>query len=138
MYHRDERASKTHERLQKRLKERCQAGGGGSLAPNKDSPPLSPLKNSGILPAAGGDLQNGLFKGVEDQSRAASLTNLGKEGPGRGMESPGMEFSSTCLRSPRAAVSVICQPILEDVSHFTRLPFTQMIVSCMYRINYHA
>ncbi|XP_062872362.1 fibronectin type-III domain-containing protein 3a isoform X2 [Trichomycterus rosablanca] len=92
VFHRDERANKAHERLQKRLKERQggQSGGGGSQAPTKDSPPLSPQKNSGILPAAGGDLQNGLFKGVDEQSRAATLTNLGKECPGRGrdMEAP--------------------------------------------------
>uniref|UniRef100_A0AAR2L454 Fibronectin type-III domain-containing protein 3A n=1 Tax=Pygocentrus nattereri TaxID=42514 RepID=A0AAR2L454_PYGNA len=84
--HRDERANKTYERLQKKLKERQggQAGGGGSLVPSKDSPPLSPQKSRGT-PPAGGDLQNGLgYKGVEEQCQAsATVTGLGTECPGR-------------------------------------------------------
>uniref|UniRef100_A0AAR2K0R8 Fibronectin type-III domain-containing protein 3A n=1 Tax=Pygocentrus nattereri TaxID=42514 RepID=A0AAR2K0R8_PYGNA len=83
--HRDERANKTYERLQKKLKERQggQAGGGGSLVPSKDSPPLSPQKSRGT-PPAGGDLQNGLgYKGVEEQCQA-SATVTGKAGLGRG------------------------------------------------------
>uniref|UniRef100_A0A8B9J8S3 Fibronectin type-III domain-containing protein 3A n=1 Tax=Astyanax mexicanus TaxID=7994 RepID=A0A8B9J8S3_ASTMX len=72
--HRDERANKTYERLQKKLKERQggQAGGGGGLVPSKDSPPLSPQKNRGT-PPGGGDLQNGVgLKGVEEQSQASA------------------------------------------------------------------
>ncbi|KAG1932870.1 fibronectin type III domain-containing protein 3B [Pimephales promelas] len=59
--HRDERASKTYERLQKKLKERqgLGGGGGGGVAPSKDSPPPSPQKSRGT-PPSGGDLQNGL------------------------------------------------------------------------------
>lgn len=85
-FHRDERANKAHERLQKKLKERQggqAGGGGGGQAPTKDSPPLSPQKNRGTPPAAGGELQNGLLKGVEEQNQAATLTGLGKECPGR-------------------------------------------------------
>lgn len=85
-FHRDERANKAHERLQKKLKERQggqAGGGGGGQASTKDSPPLSPQKNRGTPPAAGGDLQNGLLKGVEEQNQAATLTGLGKECPER-------------------------------------------------------
>lgn len=42
--HRDDRTSKTYERLQKKLKER-QGGGGGGGGQVKDSPPPSPQKN---------------------------------------------------------------------------------------------
>uniref|UniRef100_A0A8B9HB02 Fibronectin type-III domain-containing protein n=1 Tax=Astyanax mexicanus TaxID=7994 RepID=A0A8B9HB02_ASTMX len=87
--HRDERANKTYERLQKKLKERQggQAGGGGGLVPSKDSPPLSPQKNRGT-PPGGGDLQNGVgLKGVEEQSQAsAAVTSLGMECQGRGRD----------------------------------------------------
>uniref|UniRef100_A0AAY5EDU2 Fibronectin type-III domain-containing protein n=1 Tax=Electrophorus electricus TaxID=8005 RepID=A0AAY5EDU2_ELEEL len=71
--HKDERANKTHERLQKKLKER-QGGhaAGGGLAPPKDSPPQSPQK-SRPSPPAGGDLHNGLgLKGVEEQCQASA------------------------------------------------------------------
>lgn len=76
---RDERSCKTLERLQKKLKDRQggQAGGGVGGQATKDSPPLSPQKNHGTPPAAGGDLQNGLLKGIEDQSQAAALTSPG-------------------------------------------------------------
>ncbi|XP_059389458.1 fibronectin type-III domain-containing protein 3a isoform X3 [Carassius carassius] len=67
--HRDERASKTYERLQKKLKERQGVGGGGGvgggLALSKDSPPASPQKSRGT-PPSGGDLQNGLGELDED------------------------------------------------------------------------
>lgn len=85
-FHRDERANKAHERLQKKLKERQggqAGGGGGGQPPTKDSPPLSPQKNRGTPPAAGGELQNGLLKGVEEQNQAATLPSLGKDCPGR-------------------------------------------------------
>lgn len=86
--HRDERASKTYERLQKKLKERQGVGGGGvgGLAPSKDSPPPSPQKSRGT-PPSGGDLQNGLGgKGAEEQAQpSAAVAGLGKS-PGRGKE----------------------------------------------------
>ncbi|XP_035390030.1 fibronectin type-III domain-containing protein 3A isoform X2 [Electrophorus electricus] len=90
--HKDERANKTHERLQKKLKER-QGGhaAGGGLAPPKDSPPQSPQK-SRPSPPAGGDLHNGLgLKGVEEQCQAsAAVPGLGIDGPRReGEAEPG-------------------------------------------------
>uniref|UniRef100_A0A8C2AN90 Fibronectin type-III domain-containing protein 3A n=1 Tax=Cyprinus carpio TaxID=7962 RepID=A0A8C2AN90_CYPCA len=86
--HRDERASKTYERLQKKLKERqgVGGGGGGGLALSKDSPPPSPQKSRGT-PPSGGDLHNGLGgKGAEEQAQpSTAVTGLGKS-PGRGKE----------------------------------------------------
>uniref|UniRef100_A0A673K3H4 Fibronectin type III domain containing 3A n=1 Tax=Sinocyclocheilus rhinocerous TaxID=307959 RepID=A0A673K3H4_9TELE len=86
--HRDERASKTYERLQKKLKERhgVGGGGGGGLALSKDSPPPSPQKSRGT-PPSGGDLQNGLGgKGADEQAQpSTAVTALGKS-PGRGKD----------------------------------------------------
>uniref|UniRef100_A0A671MMW2 Fibronectin type-III domain-containing protein 3A n=1 Tax=Sinocyclocheilus anshuiensis TaxID=1608454 RepID=A0A671MMW2_9TELE len=86
--HRDERASKTYERLQKKLKERhgVGGGGGGGLALSKDSPPPSPQKSRGT-PPSGGDLQNGLGgKGADEQAQpSTAVTSLGKS-PGRGKD----------------------------------------------------
>lgn len=80
--HRDDRAAKAQERLQKKLKERQGVGGGGGVTPSKDSPPPSPQKSRGTPPA--GDLQNGLAgKSGEEQ---AQHTGLGKSPPGRGKE----------------------------------------------------
>ncbi|XP_076833447.1 fibronectin type-III domain-containing protein 3A isoform X2 [Brachyhypopomus gauderio] len=90
--YRDERANKTYERLQKKLKER-QGGhpGGGGLAPPKDSPPLSPQK-SHTSPPAGGDLHNGLGqKGVEEQCQASP-------GRGRGAEPGEMNEKTQALQ----------------------------------------
>ncbi|KAM9733143.1 fibronectin type-III domain-containing protein 3A isoform 2-T3 [Menidia menidia] len=73
--HRDDRASKTHERLQKKLKERQGFGGGGGGGGGgqvKDSPPSSPQKTCGSPPAA--DVHNGISgKGLEaEQSQAVA------------------------------------------------------------------
>uniref|UniRef100_A0A8C7MJH8 Fibronectin type-III domain-containing protein 3A n=1 Tax=Oncorhynchus kisutch TaxID=8019 RepID=A0A8C7MJH8_ONCKI len=60
--HRDERASKTYERLQKKLKERQggeRGGGGGQM---KDSPPPSPQKSRGSPPSMD-SIYNGVVGG---------------------------------------------------------------------------
>uniref|UniRef100_A0A671MQI4 Fibronectin type-III domain-containing protein 3A n=1 Tax=Sinocyclocheilus anshuiensis TaxID=1608454 RepID=A0A671MQI4_9TELE len=92
--HRDERASKTYERLQKKLKERhgVGGGGGGGLALSKDSPPPSPQKSRGT-PPSGGDLQNGLGgKGADEQAQpSTAVTSLGKS-PGRGKDTESGEL----------------------------------------------
>uniref|UniRef100_A0A8C6LHG6 Fibronectin type-III domain-containing protein 3A n=1 Tax=Nothobranchius furzeri TaxID=105023 RepID=A0A8C6LHG6_NOTFU len=54
--HRDDRASKAHERLQKKVKERQGVGGGGGQV--KDSPPPSPRKSCNSPPTV--DIQNGI------------------------------------------------------------------------------
>uniref|UniRef100_A0AAQ5YGQ8 Fibronectin type-III domain-containing protein 3A n=1 Tax=Amphiprion ocellaris TaxID=80972 RepID=A0AAQ5YGQ8_AMPOC len=69
--HRDDRTSKTHERLQKKLKER-QAGGGGQV---KDSPPPSPQKTCNSPLTA--DIHNGIGgKGSELDKEAQALQAL--------------------------------------------------------------
>ncbi|TRY90899.1 hypothetical protein DNTS_021967 [Danionella cerebrum] len=72
--HRDERASKTYERLQKKLKERQGVGGGGGGAPSsKESPPTSPQKNQGT--ATTGEQQNGLEELDEEAKALQELLN---------------------------------------------------------------
>ncbi|XP_026790934.3 fibronectin type-III domain-containing protein 3A isoform X4 [Pangasianodon hypophthalmus] len=116
-FHRDERANKAHERLQKKLKERQggqAGGGGGGQAPTKDSPPLSPQKNRGTPPTAGGDLQNGLLKGVEEQSQAGTLTGLGKECPGRVRDTEPAE-SNEKMQALREWLNNISKPVVVDI-----------------------
>ncbi|MEQ2184586.1 hypothetical protein GOODEAATRI_009503 [Goodea atripinnis] len=77
--HRDDRASKTHERLQKKLKER--QGGGGQV---KDSPPSSPQKSCSSPPTV--DIQNGIgTKGLDTEHRhGVACSDKGKNGESRG------------------------------------------------------
>ncbi|XP_076138396.1 fibronectin type-III domain-containing protein 3A isoform X2 [Alosa pseudoharengus] len=90
--HRDERANKTYERLQKKLKERQGGerggggGGGGGGGPNKDSPPSSPQKTRGTPLVS--DVHNGLGgKGPEQD-----LSPSGSPGsPSRSAASGGRE-----------------------------------------------
>uniref|UniRef100_A0A672ITJ9 Fibronectin type-III domain-containing protein 3A n=1 Tax=Salarias fasciatus TaxID=181472 RepID=A0A672ITJ9_SALFA len=71
--HRDDRASKAHERLQKKLKERQGGGGGGQV---KDSPPSSPQKTCSSPPTA--DIHNGVGgKGLDAEQ--GQLRHLDKE-----------------------------------------------------------
>lgn len=85
--HRDDRTSKTYERLQKKLKER-QGGGGGQA---KDSPPPSPQKNCNSPQNV--DIHNGFGgKGSEAQqghlgygaASTAKNTNRGRNGESEG------------------------------------------------------
>lgn len=77
--HRDDRTSKTYERLQKKLKER-QGGGGGGQA--KDSPPASPQKTCGSPPTV--DIHNGVGgKGLEIEQGQLSHAGPAKQ-TGRG------------------------------------------------------
>ncbi|XP_007236779.3 fibronectin type-III domain-containing protein 3a isoform X1 [Astyanax mexicanus] len=115
--HRDERANKTYERLQKKLKERQggQAGGGGGLVPSKDSPPLSPQKNRGT-PPGGGDLQNGVgLKGVEEQSQAsAAVTSLGMECQGRGRDMEPAEMNEK-MQAIQEWINNMSKPVVTDI-----------------------
>ncbi|XP_016408300.1 fibronectin type-III domain-containing protein 3a-like [Sinocyclocheilus rhinocerous] len=114
--HRDERASKTYERLQKKLKERQGVGGGGGgvLALSKDSPPPSPQKSRGTLPS-GGDLQNGLGgKGAEEQAQlSTAVTTLGKS-PGRGKETESGELDEEA-KALQERLNSICKPVVTDI-----------------------
>ncbi len=88
--HRDDRTSKTYERLQKKLKERQGGGGGGQV---KDSPPSSPQKSCSSPPTV--DIHNGVGgKGLEAEQRQLShavaspdkQTGRGKNGESGGKE----------------------------------------------------
>uniref|UniRef100_A0A6Q2XXE0 Fibronectin type-III domain-containing protein n=1 Tax=Esox lucius TaxID=8010 RepID=A0A6Q2XXE0_ESOLU len=75
--HRDERASKTYERLQKKLKDRQGGERGGQM---KDSPPPSPQK-SGSSPPSMDNVHNGVGgKGLEAEH---GQTSRGPEATGR-------------------------------------------------------
>ncbi|RXN04202.1 fibronectin type-III domain-containing 3A-like protein [Labeo rohita] len=118
--HRDERASKTYERLQKKLKERqgVGGGGGGGLALSKDSPPPSPQKSRGT-PPSGGDLQNGLGgKGAEEQAQpSTAVTVLGKSpGKGKETESGGREGElDEEAKALQERLNSICKPVVTDI-----------------------
>ncbi|XP_051965561.1 fibronectin type-III domain-containing protein 3a-like isoform X1 [Xyrauchen texanus] len=115
--HRDERASKTYERLQKKLKERQGVGGGvgGGLAPSKDSPPPSPQKNLGMPPTEG-DIQNGLgCKGTEEQTEpTTTVTSLGKSPPARGKEAESGELDEEA-KALQERLNSICKPVVTDI-----------------------
>uniref|UniRef100_A0A673K2I2 Fibronectin type III domain containing 3A n=1 Tax=Sinocyclocheilus rhinocerous TaxID=307959 RepID=A0A673K2I2_9TELE len=112
--HRDERASKTYERLQKKLKERhgVGGGGGGGLALSKDSPPPSPQKSRGT-PPSGGDLQNGLGgKGADEQAQpSTAVTALGKS-PGRGKDTESGELDEEA-KALQERLNSICKPMTD-------------------------
>uniref|UniRef100_A0A8D2ZMH0 Fibronectin type-III domain-containing protein 3A n=1 Tax=Scophthalmus maximus TaxID=52904 RepID=A0A8D2ZMH0_SCOMX len=89
--HRDDRTSKTYERLQKKLKERHGGGGGGQV---KESPPLSPHKTCSSPPTA--DIHNGVGgKGLEVEQE---LLKLDEE-----------------ARALQALLSTITKPVVSDV-----------------------
>uniref|UniRef100_A0AAY4D632 Fibronectin type-III domain-containing protein 3A n=1 Tax=Denticeps clupeoides TaxID=299321 RepID=A0AAY4D632_9TELE len=109
--HRDERTSKTYERLQKKLQQR-QGGGGG---PNKDSPPSSPQKSRATPPTA--DAHNGLG-GKEQElaaaadgssSSTASTAPLGKE-----TESQTRELDEKA-RALQERLDNVNKPVVTDV-----------------------
>lgn len=86
--HRDDRASKAHERLQKKLKERQGGGGGGGGGQVKDSPPSSPQKSCSSPPSV--DIHNGIGgTGLDAEHRhgvacSDKQINKGKNGESRG------------------------------------------------------
>ncbi|XP_067102005.1 fibronectin type-III domain-containing protein 3A isoform X1 [Osmerus mordax] len=106
--HRDERASKTYERLQKKLKER-QGGGGGQM---KDSPPPSPQKNR--LSPTTLDIHNGVGgKGPELEPGQASNTGTGKQA-GRGQDGDQGELDEDA-RALQALLGTISKPVVSDI-----------------------
>lgn len=91
--HRDDRTSKTYERLQKKLKERHGGSGGGGGGQVKDSPPPSPQKNCSSPQTV--DIHNGFGgKGPEAEQGHLGHTAAGttkQTGRGRNGESKGKE-----------------------------------------------
>uniref|UniRef100_A0AAQ5XU02 Fibronectin type-III domain-containing protein n=1 Tax=Amphiprion ocellaris TaxID=80972 RepID=A0AAQ5XU02_AMPOC len=110
--HRDDRTSKTHERLQKKLKER-QAGGGGQV---KDSPPPSPQKTCNSPLTA--DIHNGIGgKGSEaeqGQLRHAVACPDKQTGKGKNGESGGKELDKEA-QALQALLSTISKPVVSDI-----------------------
>lgn len=111
--HRDDRTSKTYERLQKKLKERQGGGGGGGGGGGqvKDSPPPSPQKNCSSPQTV--DIHNGFGgKGPEAEQGHLGLAAAGpakQTGRGRNGESEGKEVTE---------VRVIAAHSLADTQHF--------------------
>uniref|UniRef100_A0A8D3C1M4 Fibronectin type-III domain-containing protein 3A n=1 Tax=Scophthalmus maximus TaxID=52904 RepID=A0A8D3C1M4_SCOMX len=104
--HRDDRTSKTYERLQKKLKERHGGGGGGQV---KESPPLSPHKTCSSPPTA--DIHNGVGgKGLEVEQELLSHAVAGPDkqaGRGKNGESGGKELFKTLLKKDFFPVVVV-------------------------------
>ncbi|KAM3874865.1 fibronectin type-III domain-containing protein 3A [Diretmus argenteus] len=109
--HRDERTSKTYERLQKKLKERQGGGGGGQV---KDSPPPSPQKTRSSPPTL--DIHNGVGgKGLEtEQGQSSNAVASTDKQPGRGKngESGELDEESQALQ---ALLSTISKPTVSDI-----------------------
>uniref|UniRef100_A0A671UDA2 Fibronectin type-III domain-containing protein 3A n=1 Tax=Sparus aurata TaxID=8175 RepID=A0A671UDA2_SPAAU len=101
--HRDDRTSKTYERLQKKLKDR-QGGGGGGGGQVKDSPPPSPQKTCSSPPTV--DIHNGVGgKGLEAEQGQLSHAVAGPDK---------VQAMCNCLQgSPSESVSfttLSCEP----------------------------
>ncbi|XP_029026502.1 fibronectin type-III domain-containing protein 3A isoform X2 [Betta splendens] len=109
--HRDDRTSKTYERLQKKLKDRQ---GGGGVGPAKDSPPPSPQKTCSSPPVV--DIHNGVGgKGLEAEQGQFSHAVAGPDkqtGTGRNGESAELDEESLALQ---ALLSTISKPVVSDV-----------------------
>ncbi|XP_056467331.1 fibronectin type-III domain-containing protein 3A isoform X3 [Gadus chalcogrammus] len=114
--HRDDRMSKTYERLQKKLKERQGGGGGGGGGggPLKDSPPSSPQKSRGSTPTAA-DVHNGVGgKGLEFDAGLASA-GAGANGlGGRGMSNQSEELEQE-VKALQTLLSTISKPVVTDI-----------------------
>uniref|UniRef100_A0A4W6CCB2 Fibronectin type-III domain-containing protein 3A n=1 Tax=Lates calcarifer TaxID=8187 RepID=A0A4W6CCB2_LATCA len=107
--HRDDRTSKTYERLQKKLKERQGGGGGGQV---KDSPPPSPQKTCSSPPMV--DIHNGVGgKGLEAEQGQLSHAVAGPDkqaGRGKNGELGGKEVSDIQARGVVVSWSAPTRP----------------------------
>lgn len=107
----NDRASKTYERLQKKLKERQGGGGSGGGGQVKDSPPSSPQKNCSSPQTL--DIHNGFGgKGQEAEQGHFGQAAAGTAKPtgrGRNGESEGKEVKD---------VRIIDAHTLADTLHF--------------------
>ncbi|KAK5905017.1 hypothetical protein CesoFtcFv8_006527 [Champsocephalus esox] len=109
--HRDDRTSKTYERLQKKLKDRQGCGGGGQV---KDSPPSSPQKTRSSPPTV--DIHNGVGgKALEAEQGPLSHAVFGPDkqrGRGRHGESGELDEEARALQ---ALLSTISTPVVSDI-----------------------
>ncbi|KAI3354066.1 hypothetical protein L3Q82_018624 [Scortum barcoo] len=113
--HRDDRTSKTYERLQKKLKERQGGGGGGGGGGQvKDSPPLSPQKTCSSPLTV--DIHNGVGgKGLEAEQGQLSHAVAGPDkqtGRGKNGESGELDEEAQALQ---ALLSTITTPVVSDI-----------------------
>ncbi|KAJ8368605.1 hypothetical protein SKAU_G00086330 [Synaphobranchus kaupii] len=127
LFHRDERANKAYERLQRKLKERQTGGGGGGGGGAKDranSPPPSPQKNHCAPPSA--DVPNGVGgKGEHEQWQAsATATGRGKQA-GKAKSSPYIETEAEGLdeeaETLKSLLSTVSKPEVMEVQARTVL-----------------
>ncbi|XP_064157758.1 fibronectin type-III domain-containing protein 3A isoform X2 [Anguilla rostrata] len=111
LLHRDERANKAYERLQRKLKERQTGGGGGGGAKDRpSSPPPSPQKNHCSTPSP--DVPNGVETQAEHEQCQAVATATGrgkqagktKSGPCIETEAEELDEEAETLRSVLSAV----------------------------------
>uniref|UniRef100_A0A8C9WYI1 Fibronectin type-III domain-containing protein 3A n=1 Tax=Sander lucioperca TaxID=283035 RepID=A0A8C9WYI1_SANLU len=100
--HRDDRTSKTYERLQKKLKDRQGGGGGGQV---KDSPPPSPQKTCSSPPTV--DIHNGVG-GNALEAEQGQLSHAAA-GPDRQTE---LDKEAQALL---ALLSTISTPVVSDI-----------------------
>uniref|UniRef100_A0A3Q3H1G4 Fibronectin type-III domain-containing protein 3A n=1 Tax=Labrus bergylta TaxID=56723 RepID=A0A3Q3H1G4_9LABR len=106
--HRDDRTSKTYERLQKKLKDRQGGGGGG---PVKDSPPSSPQKTCRSPQTV--DIHNG----VEGKGWRRSRGNPAMQWPALTSRQPEekMEKLDEDAQALQALLSTISKPVVSDI-----------------------
>ncbi|XP_029571910.1 fibronectin type-III domain-containing protein 3A isoform X1 [Salmo trutta] len=114
--HRDERASKTYERLQKKLKERQggeRGGGGGGGVQMKDSPPPSPQKSRSSPPSMD-SIYNGVVgggKGLEAELGQGQTSTTAKQTGGE--KEPGdMDEEALLLQ---ALLNTVSKPVVTDI-----------------------
>ncbi|XP_045929385.1 fibronectin type-III domain-containing protein 3A [Micropterus dolomieu] len=110
--HRDDRTSKTYERLQKKLKERQGGGGGGGQV--KDSPPPSPQKTCSSPPTV--DIHNGVGgKGLEvDQGQLSHAVVSSEMQTSRGKNGESGELDEEA-QALQALLSAISKPVVSDI-----------------------
>uniref|UniRef100_A0A673AM43 Fibronectin type-III domain-containing protein 3A n=1 Tax=Sphaeramia orbicularis TaxID=375764 RepID=A0A673AM43_9TELE len=114
--HRDDRTSKTYERLQKKLKERQGGGVGGQV---KDSPPPSPQKTCSSPSTL--DVQNGVGgKSLEAEQGQPSHAVAGTDrqtGRGKNGESGGRDIRELDEEAQAllALLSTISKPVVSDI-----------------------
>uniref|UniRef100_A0A8C9WWK5 Fibronectin type-III domain-containing protein 3A n=1 Tax=Sander lucioperca TaxID=283035 RepID=A0A8C9WWK5_SANLU len=113
--HRDDRTSKTYERLQKKLKDRQGGGGGGQV---KDSPPPSPQKTCSSPPTV--DIHNGVggnaLEAEQGQLSHAAAGPDRQTGRGRNGESGGKQVSDIQARGVVASWGAPTRPESENGS----------------------
>ncbi|XP_036392400.1 fibronectin type-III domain-containing protein 3a-like isoform X2 [Megalops cyprinoides] len=125
LVHRDERASKTYERLQKKLKERQGGGGGGGPAKDRpNSPPPSPQKNHCSPTTV--DVHNGVGGKGEHEQWQASAAGAGKDKQaGKTKGSPYIETEPEELdeesKALQSLLSTLSKPVVTDIQARTAL-----------------